>query len=67
MFIFRNPCTLNAFVSDYIKDTFVRRNHVRMVAKVESATKCQDAWKIPISPERAAELTLSRPLLQVSC
>jgi len=58
-----NPCTLNAFISDYIKDTFVRRQHVKMAARVESATKCQEAWKMPITPERAAELGLPRPLL----
>lgn len=57
---------LNAFVSDYIKDTFVRRQHVKLAAKVEVATKCQEAWKVPISPEQAAELGLPRPLLQVS-
>lgn len=53
-------------MSDYIKDTFVRRQHVKLAAKVEVATKCQEAWKVPISPEQAAELGLPRPLLQVS-
>lgn len=63
---FRNPCTLNAFVSDYIKDTFVLRQHKKLAAKVEVVTKCQEAWKVPIAPEQAAERGLPRPLLQVS-
>lgn len=62
----RTPCTLNAFLSDYIKDTFIRRQHAKLGAKVETATKCQEAWKVPITPEQATELALPRPLLQVS-
>uniref|UniRef100_A0A1B6EHB1 Exocyst complex component Sec8 n=3 Tax=Clastoptera arizonana TaxID=38151 RepID=A0A1B6EHB1_9HEMI len=59
-----NPCTLNAFISDYVRDIFITRQHSVIASKVDSATKYSDAWKMAISPEVAAELGLPRPLLQ---
>lgn len=56
---------MNAFVTDYVREVFVGRQYAKMAAKVESVTKCSDAWRTPITPELAVELGLPRPLLQV--
>jgi len=60
------PCTLNAFLSDYIKEVFLGRHHMMVAASIESATKSVDAWRATTSPEVMRGLGLSRPLLQVS-
>ena len=60
------PCTLNAFLSDYIKEGFLGRHHMMVAASIESATKSVDAWRATTSPEVMRGLGLSRPLLQVS-
>ncbi|XP_075221866.1 exocyst complex component secretory 8 [Lycorma delicatula] len=60
----QNPCTLNAFVYNYVKDMFVRRQHIMMMEKVEAATKCADAWRAATSSEACAALGLPKPLLQ---
>lgn len=60
-----NPCTLNAFLSDYIKEVFLGRHHMMVAASIESATKSLDAWRTTTSPELMSDLGLSRPLLQV--
>jgi len=59
------PCTLNAFLSDYIKEVFLGRHHMMVAASIESATKSVDAWRATTSPEVMRGLGLSRPLLQV--
>ncbi|XP_021936020.1 exocyst complex component 4 isoform X2 [Zootermopsis nevadensis] len=59
-----NPCTLNAFLSDYIKEVFLGRHHMMVAASIESATKSLDAWRTTTSPELMSDLGLSRPLLQ---
>lgn len=61
-----SPCTLNAFLSDYIKEVFLGRHHVMVAASIESTTKSLDAWRTTTSPELMSDLGLSRPLLQVS-
>jgi exocyst complex component 4 len=60
-----SPCTLNAFLADYIKEVFLGRHHMIVAANIESATKSVDAWRATTSPELMRGLGLSRPLLQV--
>jgi exocyst complex component 4 len=60
------PCTLNAFLSDYIKEVFLGRHHMMVAAGIECATKSVDAWRATTNPEVMRGLGLSRPLLQVS-
>lgn len=58
------PCTLNAFLSDYIKEVFLGRHHMMVAAGIECATKSVDAWRATTNPEVMRGLGLSRPLLQ---
>ncbi|KAL1110251.1 hypothetical protein AAG570_008328 [Ranatra chinensis] len=60
---FRKPCTLNAFVGDYVKEVFIGREQTRILAKIESATKTADAWRTPTPPSVVAEMDLPKPLL----
>jgi exocyst complex component 4 len=60
-----SPCTLNAFLADYIKEVFLGRHHMMVAASIESATKSVDAWRAITNPELMRGLGLSRPLLQV--
>ncbi|XP_069698515.1 exocyst complex component 4 isoform X1 [Periplaneta americana] len=59
-----SPCTLNAFLADYVKEVFLGRHHMMVAASIESATKSVDAWRATTSPELMRGLGLSRPLLQ---
>ncbi|PNF38735.1 Exocyst complex component 4 [Cryptotermes secundus] len=59
-----SPCTLNAFLADYIKEVFLGRHHMMVAASIESATKSVDAWRAITNPELMRGLGLSRPLLQ---
>ena len=61
-----SPCTLNAFLADYVKEVFLGRHHTMVAASIEGATKSVDAWRATTSPELMRSLGLSRPLLQVS-
>jgi hypothetical protein len=60
-----SPCTLNAFLADYIKEVFLGRHHMMVAASIESATKSVDAWRAVTNPELMRGLGVSRPLLQV--
>lgn len=63
---FRVPCTLNAFLADYIKEVFLGRYHSKMSATIEMATKSPESWRTTITPEQMKELRRTRPLLLVS-
>ncbi|XP_067012482.2 exocyst complex component 4 isoform X2 [Anabrus simplex] len=58
------PCTLNAFLADYVKEVFLGRHHSLVVRSIETATKAPDAWRATTSPDQMRCLGLSRPLLQ---
>ncbi|KAF7995170.1 hypothetical protein HCN44_004642 [Aphidius gifuensis] len=57
-------CTLNTFISDYVKEVFLGRHHVMVATKIDTITKSPDAWKTITTQETMKELNLSRPLLQ---
>ncbi|KFB36954.1 AGAP001694-PA-like protein [Anopheles sinensis] len=59
------PCSLNTFLANYVKDGYLARGHNRnLQLTIESLSKAQDAWRTIISPEEMKRLGLSRPLLQ---
>ncbi|XP_053679714.1 LOW QUALITY PROTEIN: exocyst complex component 4 [Anopheles nili] len=59
------PCSLNSFLANYVKDAYLARGHNRnLQLTIESLSKAQDAWRTIISPEEMKRLGLSRPLLQ---
>lgn len=62
---FRVACTLNTFINDYIKNVFLSREYTRLKMAIEGATKLNDAWRTPTSPQVTADLNLGRPLLKV--
>lgn len=62
---FRNPCTLNSFIADYVKEVFLGRHHVMVATTIDTATKGSEAWRATTPPEVMKDLGLSRPLLQV--
>lgn len=62
---FRNSCTLNTFIADYVKEVYLGRHHVIVATAIDTATKSQEAWRATTSPELMKELGLARPLLQV--
>ncbi|XP_063710115.1 exocyst complex component 4 [Culicoides brevitarsis] len=56
---------LNAFLTEYVRDTFLARGHNRnLQATIETVSKANDAWRTIISPEEMKRLGLNRPLLQ---
>lgn len=56
---------MNAFLSNYVKETFLARGHNRnLQLTIESLSKTQDAWRTIITPEEMKRLGLLRPLLQ---
>ncbi|BES91501.1 exocyst complex component [Nesidiocoris tenuis] len=57
-------CTLNTFINDYIKNVFLSREYTRLKMAIEGATKLNDAWRTPTSPQVTADLNLGRPLLK---
>lgn len=57
------PCTLNAFLSDYIKEVFLGRYQSKMASTIEMVTKSPEAWRGIITPEQMRELRRTRPLL----
>ncbi|XP_015108792.1 exocyst complex component 4 [Diachasma alloeum] len=59
-----NPCTLNSFIADYVKEVFLGRHHVMVATTIDAATKGSDAWSATTPPELMKELGLTRPLLQ---
>ncbi|XP_046430735.1 exocyst complex component 4 isoform X1 [Neodiprion virginianus] len=59
-----NPCTLNTFIADYVKEVYLGRHHVIVATAIDTATKSQEAWRATTSPELMKELGLPRPLLQ---
>ncbi|XP_052897545.1 exocyst complex component 4 isoform X3 [Anopheles moucheti] len=59
------PCSLNTFLANYVKDAYLARGHNRnLQLTIESLSKSQDAWRTIISPEEMKRLGLTRPLLQ---
>ncbi|XP_058056922.1 exocyst complex component 4 isoform X2 [Anopheles bellator] len=59
------PCSLNSFLANYVKDAYLARGHNRnLQLTIESLSKAQDAWRTIITPEEIKRLGLSRPLLQ---
>ncbi|XP_035778481.1 exocyst complex component 4-like isoform X2 [Anopheles albimanus] len=59
------PCSLNNFLANYVKDAYLARGHNRhLQLTIESLSKAQDAWRTIISPEEMKRLGLTRPLLQ---
>uniref|UniRef100_A0A182K880 Exocyst complex component Sec8 n=1 Tax=Anopheles christyi TaxID=43041 RepID=A0A182K880_9DIPT len=59
------PCSLNSFLANYVKDAYLARGHNRnLQLTIESLSKAQDAWRTIISPEEMKRLGLTRPLLQ---
>ncbi|XP_063222641.1 exocyst complex component 4 [Bacillus rossius redtenbacheri] len=58
------PCTLSAFVADYVKEVFLGRHHALVAASIEAATKSADAWRATTGPEVMRDLGVTRPLLQ---
>uniref|UniRef100_A0A182NRV9 Exocyst complex component Sec8 n=1 Tax=Anopheles dirus TaxID=7168 RepID=A0A182NRV9_9DIPT len=59
------PCSLNTFLANYVKDGYLARGHNRnLQLTIESLSKAQDAWRTIISPEEMKRLGLTRPLLQ---
>ncbi|CAA9995347.1 unnamed protein product [Nesidiocoris tenuis] len=60
----RVACTLNTFINDYIKNVFLSREYTRLKMAIEGATKLNDAWRTPTSPQVTADLNLGRPLLK---
>ncbi|KAK7863550.1 hypothetical protein R5R35_011175 [Gryllus longicercus] len=59
-----SPCTLNAFLADYVKEVFLGRHHLMVQRAIETATKATDAWRATTAPEFMQQLGVSRPLLQ---
>jgi exocyst complex component 4 len=65
VFCSSQPSTLNAFLTNYVKETFLARGHSRSLQlTVESLSKTQDAWRSIINPDEMKRYGLSRPLLQ---
>ncbi|XP_015592198.1 exocyst complex component 4 isoform X2 [Cephus cinctus] len=60
----KNPCTLNAFIADYVKEVYLGRHHVLVATTIDAATKSPEAWRATTSPELMKEIGLTRPLLQ---
>ncbi|KAG8226930.1 hypothetical protein J437_LFUL004648 [Ladona fulva] len=60
---FCRPCTLNTFLSDYVKEVFLGQHHQSVSAAVDTATKAPDAWRATTGPEMTRSLGVSRPLL----
>lgn len=60
-----NPCTLNTFLTDYVRDIFIKRLHFKVSSTIDTATKAQDAWKSITDPDTTKKMGLTRPLLQV--
>lgn len=58
------PCTLNAFLADYIKEVFLGRYQSKMSSTIEMVTKSPEAWRGIITPEQMREMRRTRPLLQ---
>lgn len=58
------PCTLNAFLADYIKEVFLGRYQSKMSSTIDMVTKSPEAWRTTITPEHMKELRRTRPLLQ---
>ncbi|KAK3914367.1 Exocyst complex component 4 [Frankliniella fusca] len=58
------PCTLNAFLADYIKEVFLGRYQSKMSSTIEMVTKSPEAWRATITPEQMKEMRRTRPLLQ---
>lgn len=57
--------SLNNFLNDYVKDTYLARGHnSNLQATIETLSKAQDAWRSIISSEEMKHLNLNRPLLQ---
>ncbi|XP_012254294.2 exocyst complex component 4 isoform X2 [Athalia rosae] len=59
-----NPCTLNTFIADYVKEVYLGRHHVIVATAIDMATKSPEAWRATTTPELMKELGLPRPLLQ---
>lgn len=64
--LFRNSCTLNLWLNEYIRTVFLDRQHSKVATTVESITKQADAWHAITTPEEIQELNISRPLLSVN-
>ncbi|XP_034951253.1 exocyst complex component 4 [Chelonus insularis] len=57
-------CTLNSFITDYVKEVFLGRHHIMVATTIDAATKSSDAWQAVTPPELMKELGIPRPLLQ---
>lgn len=58
------PCSLGAFMTDYVKETFLAKGHNRnLQMAIESLSKSHEAWRSIISAEEMKAMGLSRPLL----
>lgn len=61
----QQQCSLNVFLGNHVKETFLARGHNRSLQNtIDSLSKSHDAWKIIITPEEIKILGLTRPLLQ---
>lgn len=60
-----NPCPLNVFLSDFVKEKFLKKHHFKASSKVEAINKSQDAWKEITDADLTKKMGLSRPVLQV--
>lgn len=59
-----NPCTLNSFIADYVKEMYLARHHVQVATAIDAAIRNPSAWSAMTSPEQMRSIGLTRPLLQ---
>lgn len=60
-----HSCSLNAFLTEFIKEKLIKKHHFKVSSKIDAATKSPDAWKNITDPDLTKKLALSRPVLQV--
>lgn len=60
-----NPCPLNVFLSDFIRDRFIMKYHFKVSSRIDAINKSQDAWKDITDADLTKKMGLSRPVLQV--
>ncbi|KAK6635581.1 hypothetical protein RUM44_000835 [Polyplax serrata] len=59
-----NPCPLNVFLSDFIRDRFIMKYHFKVSSRIDAINKSQDAWKDITDADLTKKMGLSRPVLQ---
>ncbi|XP_033211207.1 exocyst complex component 4 isoform X2 [Belonocnema kinseyi] len=57
-------CSLNIFITDYVKEMYLARHHIHVATTIDTATRSPDAWSAVTAPEVMRSLGVTRPLLQ---